>query len=149
LLHLSERRDFLPKYTQIQLQIILFLLFWDVLWIINDLLAPLSLFFHEFQQNSQVFTDNIKRSRSWSGRLQSWIYPNIHLNFSFQKSDIYKLFFIFLQKFWYWKHSSLFKTYAVDLRRLLCQCEQVVCLITGKKRSILIISRFHIYFYSY
>jgi hypothetical protein len=24
-----------------------------VLWIINDLLAPLSLFFHEFQQNSQ------------------------------------------------------------------------------------------------
>ena len=44
------------KYTQIQLQIILFLLFWDVLWIINDLLAPLSLFFHEFQQNSQVFT---------------------------------------------------------------------------------------------
>ena len=47
------RCDFLPKYTQIQLQIILFLLFWDVLWIINDLLAPLSLFFHEFQQNSQ------------------------------------------------------------------------------------------------
>ena len=40
-------------FTQIQLQIILFLLFWDVLWIINDLLAPLSLFFHEFQQNSQ------------------------------------------------------------------------------------------------
>ena len=42
-----------PKYTQIQLQIILFLLFWDVLWIINDLLAPLLLFFHKFQQNSQ------------------------------------------------------------------------------------------------
>ena len=40
-------------FTQIQLQIILFLLFWDALWIINDLLAPLSLFFHEFQQNSQ------------------------------------------------------------------------------------------------
>ena len=40
-------------FTQIQLQIVLFLLFWDVLWIINDLLAPLSLF---FQQNSQVFT---------------------------------------------------------------------------------------------
>jgi hypothetical protein len=32
---------------------------------------------------------------------------------------------------------SLFKTDAVDLRRLLC--EQVVCLITEKKRSILII----------
>jgi hypothetical protein len=79
--------DFLPKYTQIQLQIILFQLFWDALWIIivtfhefqqnclfflsilqtisndnhfnhciiNDLLAPLSLPFHEFQQNSQVF----------------------------------------------------------------------------------------------
>ena len=29
-------------FTQIQLQIILFLLFWDVLRIINDLLAPLS-----------------------------------------------------------------------------------------------------------
>ena len=50
---LLHRCDFLPKYTQIQLQIILFLLFWDVLWIINDLLAPLSLFFPEFQQNSQ------------------------------------------------------------------------------------------------
>jgi hypothetical protein len=46
-----------PKYTQIHHKIILFLLFWDVLWITNDLLAPLSLFFHEFQQNSQVFTD--------------------------------------------------------------------------------------------
>jgi hypothetical protein len=43
--------------TKYWLQIILFLLFWDVLWIINDLLAPLSLFFHEFQQNIQVFTD--------------------------------------------------------------------------------------------
>jgi hypothetical protein len=32
---------------------LLFLLFWDVLWKINDLLAPMSLFFHEFQQNSQ------------------------------------------------------------------------------------------------
>jgi hypothetical protein len=47
--------DFLPKYTQIQLQIILFLLLWDVLWIINNLLAPLSLFVHEFQQNSHFF----------------------------------------------------------------------------------------------
>ena len=46
-----------PKYTQIQFQIILFLLFWDVLRIINDSLSALSLFFHEFQQNSQVFTD--------------------------------------------------------------------------------------------
>jgi hypothetical protein len=43
---LLHRCDFLPKYTQIQLQIILFLLFWDVLWIINDLLAPLSLFLY-------------------------------------------------------------------------------------------------------
>jgi hypothetical protein len=31
------------------------LLFWDALWIINDLLAPLSLLFHEFQQNSNFF----------------------------------------------------------------------------------------------
>jgi hypothetical protein len=53
----AYRRDFLPKYAQMQLKIILFLLFWDVLWIINDLLAPLLLFFHEFQQNSYVFTD--------------------------------------------------------------------------------------------
>jgi hypothetical protein len=87
----SDRRDFLPKYTQIypntpntpkytqiHHKIILFLLFWDALWIMNNLLAPLSLFFHEFQQNSQVFTDNIKRSWSRSGRLQSRIYPNIH-----------------------------------------------------------------------
>ena len=47
-----------PKYTQIYPNtasdyIISILLFWDVLWIINDLLAPLSLFFPEFQQNSQ------------------------------------------------------------------------------------------------
>ena len=34
-------------------EIISFLLFWDVLRIINDWLAPLSLFFHELQQNSQ------------------------------------------------------------------------------------------------
>jgi hypothetical protein len=38
----------------------------------------------------------------------------------------------------------VFKTYAVDLRLLLC--EQVVCIITGK-RSMLIISRFHIYIF--
>jgi hypothetical protein len=38
----------------------------------------------------------------------------------------------------------VFKTYAVDLRILLC--EQVVCIITGK-RSMLIISRFHIYIF--
>ena len=43
-----------PKCTHIQLEIILFLLVWDVIWIINDLLAPLSLLFQEFQQNSQV-----------------------------------------------------------------------------------------------
>jgi hypothetical protein len=37
-------------------------------------------------------------------------------------------------------NSSLFKTYQIsaDLRRLLC--EQVVCLITEKKRSILMVS---------
>jgi hypothetical protein len=40
---LLHRCDFLPKYT---FKIILFLLFWDVLWIINDLLAPLSLFLY-------------------------------------------------------------------------------------------------------
>ena len=51
-----RRRNVLPKYTKIYPNI-LFLLFWDALWIINDLLAPLSLFCHEFQQNSQVFTD--------------------------------------------------------------------------------------------
>jgi hypothetical protein len=72
-------------FTQMHHKIILFLLFWDVLWIINDLLAPLLLFFHEFQQNSQVFTDNIKRSRSQSRRLQ------IYIKISFFKSlDIYK-----------------------------------------------------------
>ena len=47
----NDRQFSALLFTQIQLQIILFLLFWDVLWIINDLLAPPSLFFHEFQQN--------------------------------------------------------------------------------------------------
>ena len=72
-----------PKYTQMQLQIILFLLFWDVLWIFNDLLAPLSLFFHEFQQNSQVFTD--------LGRVAYNHIPKYTFKFPlslFQKSDI-------------------------------------------------------------
>jgi hypothetical protein len=85
-----RRRDVLPKYTknipkytQIQLKIILFLLFWDALWIINDLLAPLSLFCHEFQQNSQVFTDNIKRSQS----------TQIYIKISPFKSLIYKNYF--------------------------------------------------------
>ena len=70
------RHDFLPKYTQIH-YFLLFLLFWDVLWIINDLLALLSLFVHEFKHHSKVFRNNIKRSRSRSSLLQSRIYPNI------------------------------------------------------------------------
>jgi hypothetical protein len=79
----SARRKFfkiqdppLPKYTQIH-YFLLFLLFWDVLWIINDLLALLSLFVHEFKHHSKVFRNNIKRSRSRSSLLQSRIYPNI------------------------------------------------------------------------
>ena len=113
-------------FTQIQLQIILFLLFWDVLWIINDLLAPLSLFFHEFQQNSQVFTD--------LGRVAYNHIPKYTFKFPlslFQKSDIYKLFLYFYRNSDTENNSSLFKTYAVDLMWLLC--EQVVCLITEKK----------------
>ena len=46
---------------------ILFLLFWDVLWIINDLLAPSSsigFFSHEFQQNSQ-FLRTISNDLDW------------------------------------------------------------------------------------
>jgi hypothetical protein len=78
-----------PKYTQMQLQIILFLLFWDVLWIINDLLAPLSLFFHEFQQNSQVFTD--------LGRVAyNHEYTQIYITISYFKSLIYINYFYIL-----------------------------------------------------
>jgi hypothetical protein len=51
--------------------------------LINDLLAPLSLFCHEFQQNSQVFTDNIKRSQS----------TQIYIKISPFKSLIYKNYF--------------------------------------------------------
>ena len=78
-----------PKYTQMQLQIILFLLFWDVLWIFNDLLAPLSLFFHEFQQNSQVFTD--------LGRVAyNHEYTQIYITISYFKSLIYINYFYIL-----------------------------------------------------
>ena len=102
---LINRHDFLPKYTQIQLQIILFLLFWDVLWIINDLLAPLSLFFHEFQQNSQ-FLRTISNDPDLGRVAYNHEYTQIYIKISSFKSLIYivyKLFFTFLQKFWYWK----------------------------------------------
>jgi hypothetical protein len=107
-----------PKYTQIQLQIILF---WDVLWIINDLHCIYTLFFHEFQQNSQVFTD--------LGRVAyNHEYTQIYIKIStFKSLMIYKLFLYFYRN----SDTGLFKTYAVDLKRLLC--EQVVCLITEKK----------------
>ena len=66
-------------FTQIQFQIILFLLFWDVLWIINDLLSPLSLFFQEFQQNSQ-FLRTISNYPDL-GRLRIPCYSYINLPF--------------------------------------------------------------------
>ena len=59
-------------FTQIQLQIILFLLFWDVLWIIKDLLAPLSLFLQEFQENSK-FLRTISNPASVLGLLRSFL----------------------------------------------------------------------------
>jgi hypothetical protein len=80
-----------PKYTQIQLQIILFLLFWDVLRIINDSLAPLSLFFHEFQQNSQAFTDLRRVAYNHE-------YTQISIKISSFKSLIYmNYFYIFTE----------------------------------------------------
>ena len=79
-----------PKYIQIQLQIILFLLFWDVLWIINDLLAPLSLFFHEFQQNNQ-FLRTISNDPDLGRVAYNWVahnheYTQIYINISSFKS---------------------------------------------------------------
>jgi hypothetical protein len=85
-----------PKYTQIQFQIILFLLFWDVLRIINDSLSALSLFFHEFQQNSQVFTDLVES-------LTITNIPKYPLKFCLSKVWYIWIIFIFLPKFWYWK----------------------------------------------
>ena len=128
---LNELCDFLPKYTQIQLQIILFLLFWDVLWIINDLLAPPSLFFHEFQQN-RGFYGQYQTIPISVGSLTITNIPKYTLKFRLSKVIyIYKLFLYFYRNSDTENNSSLFKTYAVDLRRLLC--EQVVCLITEKK----------------
>ena len=121
-----------PQYTQIQLNIISVLLFWDVLWIINDLLAPLSLFFHEFQQNSQVFTDNIKRSRS----------TQIYNKISPFKTLIYKNYF------YIFTNILILKTILVFLS--LCSWFKAIAMWASgmsnhrKKRSILIISRFHI-----
>ena len=89
---LINRHYFLPKYTQIQLQIILFLLFWDVLWIINDILAPLSLFFHEFQQNNQVFTDLSRVAYNHE-------YTQIYIKISSFKSLIYLNYFYILTEF--------------------------------------------------
>ena len=59
-------------------------------------------------------------------------YTQIYIKISsFKSLDIYKLFLYFYRNSDTENNSSLFKTYAVDLRRLLC--EKVVCLITGKK----------------
>jgi hypothetical protein len=58
--------------------------------------------------------------------------PKYTLKFRLSKVwYIYKLFLYFYRNSDTENNSSLFKTYAVDLRRLLC--EQVVCLITEKK----------------
>ena len=88
-------------------------------------MAPLLLFFNEFQQNSQVFTD--------LGRVAyKHEYTQIYIKISSFKSLIYiNYFYIFNRNSDTENNSSLFKTFAVDLRRLLC--EQVVCLITEKK----------------
>ena len=87
---------FLPKYTQIQLQIILFQLFWDVLWLIKDLLAPLSLFFHEFQQNSQ-FLRTISNDPDLGRVTYTHEYTQIYIKMLSFKSLIYiNYFYIFL-----------------------------------------------------
>ena len=83
-------------FTQIQLQIILFLLFWDVLWLINDLLAPLSLFFHEFQQNSQ-FLPTISNDPDLGQVAYNHEYTQIYIKMLSFKSLIYiNYFYIFL-----------------------------------------------------
>jgi len=106
----------IPKYTQIQLQIILFLLFWDVLWIINDLLAPLSLFFHEFQQNSQFLRTISLSNESDLGRVAyNHEYTQIYIKISSFKSLIYINYFYIFTEYLILKilqRSSLFKTYA-------------------------------------
>ena len=59
-------------------------------------------------------------------------YTQLYIKISSFKSLIYiKLFLYFYRNSDTENNSSLFKTYAVDLRRLLF--EQVVCLITEKK----------------
>jgi hypothetical protein len=70
-------------------------------------------------------------------------YAQIYVEISPFKSNIYKLF-LYLYRNSDTEKIPVFKTYAVDLRLLLC--EKVVCLITGK-RTMLIISRFHIYIF--
>ena len=87
----------IPKYIQIQLQIILFLLFWDVLWIIKDLLAPLSLFLHEFQQNSQ-FLRTILNDPDLGRVAYNHEYTQIYIKISTFKSLIYiNYFYIFTE----------------------------------------------------
>ena len=84
-------------FTQIHNKIILFLLFWDVLWIINYLLAPMSLFFHEFQQNSQFLRPISLSNKSDLGRVAyNHEYTQIYIKISSFKSLIYiNYFYIF------------------------------------------------------
>jgi len=84
-------------FTQIHNKIILFLLFWDVLWIINDLLAHMSLFFHEFQQNSQFLPSISLSNESDLGRVAyNHEYTQIYIKISSFKSLIYiNYFYIF------------------------------------------------------
>ena len=108
-----------PNIPKIQLQIILFLLFWDVLWIIKDLLNPLSFFLHEFQQTSQ-FLRTISNDPDLGRVAYNHEYTQIYIKISSFKSLIYiKLFLYFYRNSDTENNSSLFKTYAVDLRRLL------------------------------
>jgi hypothetical protein len=58
-------------------------------------------------------------------------YTQIYIKISPFKSLIYINYFYIFTEILILKISSLFKAYAVDLRRLLC--DQVVCLITEEK----------------
>jgi hypothetical protein len=71
-------------YTQIQLQIILFLLFWNVLWIINDLFFLYRYFFMNFNKIVS-FYGQYNKSYLLFKKVYEYSYNRENLEFIFHK----------------------------------------------------------------
>ena len=81
-------------FTQIHQKIILFLFFWDVLWITNDLLAPwCTYFFMNFNKSQFLRTISLSNESDFGRVAYNHEFTQIYIKISSFKSLIYKNYF--------------------------------------------------------